>query len=218
MYRLLVLLALVAFAACARPTYRVFEKPVIRDALRDSLSLAYLKVRHGIDQDTPTIVPKMIVLHWTAVPTLEKTFDVFEDPTLPPARAAIAGAGKLNVCAQYLVDRDGTIFRLLPDTYFARHCIGLNYCSIGVENIGSEDMPLTRAQVKANAKLVRYLKAKYPIEYVIGHHEYTDFIGHPIWKETDPDYLTKKIDPGKKFMRKVRVRIKDLGLKGGLEE
>lgn len=206
--------AVCLWASCARPTFRVFEKPVIFDEQRRALSLTYLADRHGIEQTEPYITPRMVVLHWTAVPSVEKTVEVFMSPELPPARAGIAKAGKLNVSAQFVIDRDGTIFRLLPDTVFARHCIGLNYCAIGVENIGSEKMPLTGAQVKANAALIRYLKSKYPIEYVIGHHEYTDFIGHPLWRETDPDYLTKKIDPGHRFMRRVRARIKDLALKG----
>ena len=178
------------------------------------MSLAYLKERHGMEKEIPSIEPQVIVLHWTAIPSVEKTFDVFAPSTLPTARASISGASALNVSSQFVVDRDGTIFRLLPDTAFARHVIGLNYCAIGVENIGSSNMPLTRAQVKANEALIRYLKTKYPIAYVIGHHEYQLFRDHPLWKETDPDYLTQKSDPGDKFMRKVRHRIRDLNLQG----
>ncbi len=35
-----------------------------------------------------------------------------------------------------MVDRDGTRYRLMPETYMARHVIGLNYYSIGIENVG----------------------------------------------------------------------------------
>ncbi|WP_257666758.1 N-acetylmuramoyl-L-alanine amidase [Parapedobacter tibetensis] len=213
-WKLVVFLVPCLWISCARPTFRIFEKPVIFDEQRRALSLSYLEERHGIEQESPGITPRMVVLHWTSVPSVEKTTDVFMSPILPPARAAIAGASNLNVSAQFVVDRDGTIFRLLPDTVFARHCIGLNHCAIGVENVGGESMPLTNAQVKANVALIRYLHSKYPIEYVIGHHEYKDYIGHPLWKETDPHYLTEKIDPGKRFMRKVRRRIQDLRLKG----
>jgi N-acetyl-anhydromuramyl-L-alanine amidase AmpD len=92
--------------------------------------------------------------------------------------------------------------------------IGLNYCAIGVENVGSEKEPLTKAQLNANVQLIRYLKTKYPIEYVIGHYEYKLFRGTPLWKETDPNYLTQKSDPGISFMKKIRERIKDLNIKG----
>ena len=160
----------------------------------------------------------MIVLHWTAIPSLEKTFDVFNRSTLPVARKQIASASTLNVSSQYLVDRDGTIFQLLPDTVFARHVIGLNYCAIGVENVGSNNDPLTEAQLEANEQLIRYLKTKYAIEYVIGHYEYKQFIGTPLWRESDPEYLTEKTDPGISFMKRIRERIKDLNIKGAPEK
>ena len=96
-------------------TFRTFNKPVVFDKERKQLSIEYLKVRHGIVQDSATIVPKMIVLHWTAIPTLEQSFDVMNPAVLPGARKGIAGASSLNVAAQFLVDRDGMIFRQLPD-------------------------------------------------------------------------------------------------------
>jgi len=216
----LAFISFLALQACSvsAPTFRTFDKPVVFDEERKKLSLEYLKARHGIVQDSATIVPKMIVLHWTAIPTLEQSFDVMNPALLPGARSGIAGASSLNVAAQFLVDRDGTIFRQLPETAFARHVIGLNYCAIGVENVGSGRMPLTKKQLDANEALIRYLKRKYDIEYVIGHHEYKSFIGHPLWKETDPNYLTTKSDPGDEFMRKIRERIKDLGIQGAPQQ
>jgi N-acetylmuramoyl-L-alanine amidase len=193
-------------------TFRIFEKPILFDEERERLSLEYLEKRHGIIQETATITPKMIVVHWTAVPTLESTFDVF-NPVNLGGRPELTAASNLNVSAQFLVDRDGAIFRLLPDTTFARHTIGLNYMAIGIENIGGPDAPLTKAQVKANAELIRYLHKKYGIEYVIGHHEYYAFQGTPLWKETDPSYLTQKVDPGDAFMKKLRKRLQPLDFK-----
>lgn len=195
-------------------TFRVFEKPIIFDAERKQLSLDYLEKRHGLKQVEPNIKPRMIVLHWTAIPTIEQTFDVFNKSRLPGSRKEIATASALNVSSQYLVDRDGTVFRLLPDTVFARHVIGLNYCAIGVENIGSEKDPLTAAQLASNEQLIRHLKRKYPIEYVIGHYEYTQFRSTNLWKESDSGYTTKKTDPGIDFMKKIRAQIKDLNIKG----
>jgi N-acetyl-anhydromuramyl-L-alanine amidase AmpD len=199
-------------------TFRTFNKPIVFDEIRKKLSVEYLKERHGIIQDSATIVPRMIVLHWTAIPTLEQSFDVMNPSLLPGARSGIAGASSLNVAAQFLVDRDGVIFRQLPETAFARHTIGLNYCAIGVENVGGSNAPLTEEQLEANVALIRYLKKKYNIEYVIGHHEYKSFIGHALWKEKDPNYLTNKTDPGDEFMTKVRERIKDLGIKGAIKK
>jgi N-acetyl-anhydromuramyl-L-alanine amidase AmpD len=101
----------------------------------------------------------------------------------------------------------------MPEDYFARHVIGLNYCAIGVENVGSDDFPLTEAQLLANEQLVRYLTNKYDIKYLIGHYEYTLFKNTVLWKETDPNYQTIKSDPGLSFMEKIRTKVKDLNLK-----
>jgi N-acetyl-anhydromuramyl-L-alanine amidase AmpD len=206
------------YPATGQPTFRTFYKPVIFDSQRVRLSLDYLKQRYDIVQVNPTIKPIMIVLHWTAIPSLEKSFDAFNRSTLPDARKGIRGAGELNVSSQYLVDRDGTIFQLMADTVFARHVIGLNYCAIGVENVGSEKEPLTADQLKANEQLIRYLITKYPIKYVIGHYEYKQFIGTPLWREKDPNYLTEKTDPGVTFMKNIREKIKDLNLEGAPPE
>lgn len=193
-------------------TFRIFEKPILFNEEREKLSLDYLKERHGIDKETASISPTMVVVHWTAVPTLEATFDIF-NPVHLGGRPDLTTASPLNVSAHFLVDRDGYIFRLLPDTTFARHTIGLNYTAIGIENIGGSDAPLTKAQLKANADLIRYLHKKHQLTYVIGHHEYYAFQGTEIWRETDPDYLTQKQDPGDRFMKRLRRRLKDLNFK-----
>jgi N-acetyl-anhydromuramyl-L-alanine amidase AmpD len=173
-----------------------------------------MEARHELSQKEPNIVPKMVVAHWTAIPTMEKTYQAFYPSKLPGSRPGIQAASQLNVSSQYLVDRDGTIYQLLKDTIFARHTIGLNYCAIGIENVGNgSDLPLTKAQLKANTALIKQLARKYPIEYVIGHYEYTLFDGHPIWKESDPNYRTQKTDPGEDFMGRLRKRLKKLDLK-----
>ncbi|PTT03673.1 N-acetylmuramoyl-L-alanine amidase, partial [Pedobacter sp. HMWF019] len=179
---LFTLLALLIISgAYAQKTYPVIQKPIVFDEERKQLSLEYLEKRHGLHQTEPTINPVMIVLHWTEIPSVEKTFNVFNTSTLPGARRELTSASSLNVSSQYLIDRDGTIYQLLPDTILARHVIGLNYCAIGVENVGGEKWPLTEAQLEANEQLIRSLKSKYPIEYVIGHYEYNLFRGTPLW-------------------------------------
>ncbi len=211
-----ILLLLLAVTSCQDndPTFRIFEKPIIFDEEREQLSLEYMKVRHGLNPEHAVIDPRMIVVHWTAVYSIEETFDIF-NPVRLRGRAELQDAGALNVSAQFLVDRDGSIFRLLPDTTFARHTIGLNYMAIGIENIGGSQAPLTRAQLRANADLITWLAGKYDIEYVIGHHEYQDFQGSDVWKETDPEYLTHKVDPGPDFMKRLRRQLKPLEFKSG---
>jgi N-acetyl-anhydromuramyl-L-alanine amidase AmpD len=109
------LLTCISFTACSqKATLRIFDKPITWNAEREQLSLNYLKERHGLTQTTATIKPQMVVVHWTAIPTIEVTFDVFNPITLG-GRADLTGASNLNVSSQFLIDRDGTIFRLLPE-------------------------------------------------------------------------------------------------------
>ena len=189
------------------------KMPIVYNQERIKLSLEYLKERHNIIQSTPNIVPKIIVLHYVGGGTLKSSFNYFNNIRIENGREYNKKQSQLNVSAHYLVDIDGEIYQLLSDTLFARHTIGLNYCAIGVENIGGKDNPLTEKQIIANAKLVRYLKSKYPIEYVIGHSEYGKFRKSILWKETSATYFTGKEDPGIAFMQKVRILIKDLNLK-----
>lgn len=188
----------------------IIDKPITYDSIRIKLSLQYLKERHGLIKKEPKIEPLMIVLHWTAAKTMSSTFNAFNHPKLNGDRKAIAGASNLNVSSQFLIDRDGTIYRLMPEDYFARHVIGLNYCAIGVENVGSNEFPLTDAQLLANEQLVRYLTNKYQIKHLIGHYEYLLFKNSGLWKEKDPNYQTGKNDPGVSFMQKIRSKVKDL--------
>jgi N-acetyl-anhydromuramyl-L-alanine amidase AmpD len=207
------LLLIILFVSCTT-TKTIIEHPITFNDERKILTLEYLENRYGLDQDTPQIVPKMIVLHWTVIPTFEKSFEAFNPVSLPNWRPDIKDVSGLNVSSQFLVDRDGTIYRLLPETTMARHVIGLNHCAIGVENVGgTADLPLTKAQLKSNIWLVKYLKDKYDIDYLIGHYEYTLFENHPLWLEKDAGYRTKKTDPGPDFMLEVRKAVNNLDFK-----
>lgn len=195
-------------------THEIIDKPIIFDVERKQLTIDYLSDRYGLEQQEPTITPKMIVLHWTVIPTFDESFAFFKGPILASSRGDINSAGQLNVSSQFMVDRDGTIYRLLPETTMARHVIGLNYCAIGIENIGgTKDLPLTRAQLKSNIFLVNYLTEKYDIDYLIGHYEYIKFENHPLWLEIDASYRTEKSDPGEGFMKSVRKATTNLNFK-----
>jgi len=199
-------------AACTQDN--IIEKPIIFDDQRHALTLSYLEERYGISRDEPVITPQMIVVHWTQIPSFQGSFDAFNQPTLEGSRPDIASAGALNVSAHYLVDRDGTIYHLMPDTLMARHVIGLNHAAIGIENVGgTEDTPLTDAQMAANIRLIRELNNRYDIDYLIGHYEYTKFEGHELWLEKDPAYRTENVDPGESFMRSLRQSLDDLAFK-----
>ncbi|MDD3008859.1 MAG: peptidoglycan recognition family protein [Arcobacter sp.] len=178
---------------------------------RVELTRQYIKNSYGIEVLDINIIPKIIVIHHTAMDDLKESYERFKPEILTSDRKYIKKAGNLNVSAQFLVDFDGTIYSTMPETYMARHVIGLNLSSIGIENIGGNKKPLTKAQLEANIKLVRYLKEKYKtIEYLIGHYEYTKFENHPLFLEKDKNYRTIKHDPDENFMESLRANFPDL--------
>jgi len=150
------------------------------------------------------ITPQAVVVHWTAFGTLESNWKFFYAEEMPDDE------GKLNVASQFIVDRDGTIWRLMPETNFARHIIGYNHCAIGIENVGGYDgqEDLTVAQLAANVRLIKYLHAQYPtIKYVFGHYQQDAARASGLYIENVADYYAIKTDPGKIFMRELRRQL-----------
>ena len=41
-----------------------------------------------------------------------------------------------GTCAHFVIDKDGTIYQLVPLTIRCRHTVGLNYTAIGIEHVG----------------------------------------------------------------------------------
>ena len=178
-------------------------------AARTKLTLDYIRQHYDPQATSIQIRPAMIVIHWTATKTLASALATFAGDTLG-GRADIQSGGKLNVGTHFLVDRDGTVYRLTDETLLARHVIGLNRVAIGIENVGLSD--LSAAQLQADTQLVSYLKSKYDIQYLIGHFEYGRFVNSALWEEKQPNYFTRKIDPGAEFMAALRARLAQQGL------
>ncbi|MEA3491960.1 MAG: peptidoglycan recognition family protein [Campylobacterota bacterium] len=217
MTKIMFICSLLLSASLSAETVKIINKPIDFGSKRVEMTKTYIAQHYGKRVKDITIVPKIIVLHWTAEMSFEKSFNRLKPEKLLSDRKDIAKASLLNVSAHYMVDRDGTIYRLMPDNHMARHVIGLNYSTIGIENIGGRDNKqddLTSAQLKSNIALVKYLKQKYPtIEYLIGHHEYRQMEKSSLWLERDKGYRTVKSDPGRRFMSDVRRAVKPLHLK-----
>ena len=207
--------ALIAASAAQTPSdLRIVDKPIPFDKERIQLTLEYIRKHYSPDAQDITITPQAIVLHYTAINAFDSTWNYFSHTRIEAARPELQREGELNVSAQFVVDRDGTVYRLMPETWMARHCIGLNRVAIGVENVGDADKyPLTDRQVEADAALVRYLAGKYSISYLLGHHEYRRMEKTPLFVELVPGYRTAKSDPGDDFMRRVRERLTNFNLK-----
>ena len=120
------------------------------DAERVRLTKDYLAIHNpplhaglaAADQpESIAFEPRLVVVHYTAIPTLAGTLEAFAGLHIGPDRELIRRNGLLNVGIQFVVDRDGTIHALYPETVIARHVIGLNHVAIGIENVGDGDLP-----------------------------------------------------------------------------
>ena len=162
------------------PKLAMVDAPIAWPPERDAAMLAYRRLHTDPAATDTTITPKMIVLHYTAGGSAKGTKAYFDNLHMEKSRAKLASGGDVNVSAHFLVDRDGTIYKLMPEDRMARHAIGVNHVAIGVENVGDEDKwPLTAAQVAADAALIRDLKSRWPIEILLGHHEVRGLDGTP---------------------------------------
>jgi len=215
--RAVALLLLVSATAAAEEP-QIVDKPITYDDERIRLTKAYRKAHTDDGVDGVEIQPKMIVLHYTAGTSFKGSWRYFDRIHADTGRKKLKKAGNVNVSAHFLIDRDGTIYRLVKETWMARHTIGLNHVAIGIENVGDgKKHKLTAAQVAANIALIHYLASKYPITHMIGHSEYRRMEGHAYFREKDPKYRNRKGDPGDDFLTKVRAGIADLGLEGAPE-
>ena len=183
---------------------KVIDYPVLTEK-RLELTKEYNKIHYGLDTFELKF-PEIVVIHYTAISSLETTLKVFKKDTISSAgRPYIAKYGKVNVGIHFVVAKNGDIYSLFPEMVTARHTIGLNHLSFGIENVALDETELTNEQLLANADIIEYLLKKYiSIKYIIGHHEYArkDYPHYELYKELVKNYKpTVKVDPGDKFMK-----------------
>ena len=122
---------------------------------------AYARRHYGID-DYRLRKPKVIVEHYTVTDTFQPVFDTFAPNVPDPELHELPG-----VCAHFVVDRDGTIYQLVPTRIMCRHTVGLNYTAIGIEHVGRSDAQVlgNRRQLAASLRLTRMLQGRYGIAH-----------------------------------------------------
>ena len=200
--------AAIIFLSSSASAEEIFtDKFILWTAHRDELIDEYTLKHYG--KICREIIPQAVVVHWTAFGTLESVWKYFYAEEMPDDE------GRLNVASQFIVDRDGTIWRLMPETNFARHIIGYNHCAIGIENVGGYDgrEDLTEAQLESNVRLIKYLHEKYPtIKYVFGHYQQDKARASGLYIENVAGYYSIKTDPGPIFMRGLRTQLESDGL------
>jgi N-acetyl-anhydromuramyl-L-alanine amidase AmpD len=171
------IIAAPAFASTTAPKPPITKKYIAYGNGRKAQTADYCKRHYG--QHTYVLTdPKAIVLHHTDGADWQSAWNTFNANT-PYVTAA--GKEKPGVSAQFIIAKDGTIYQLMPLSYRARHCIGMNWKSFGIEfcqeSAGHsghwmDQQILNRPkQVGAGLKLVRWLQAHYGIKTgdVVGH-------------------------------------------------
>jgi hypothetical protein len=174
------IIAAPAFAAGSSVTRAAAPKPpIVKKYIRygdgrKQQTIGYNK-RHYNQRTYILSKPRAIVLHHTAGADWQSAWYTFDGNT------AYNGE-KPGVSAQFIIHKDGTIYQTMPLNYRARHCIGMNWVSFGIEFVqemraGKDGHWMDRQilnrpkQIKAGLKLVRWLQYKYGIKTgnVVGH-------------------------------------------------
>jgi N-acetylmuramoyl-L-alanine amidase len=154
-------------AAVPRP--RIVDRPIPFPAKRRAEMAAYSR-RHYGESEWRLTNPRVIVEHYTASDSFESAYNTFAADTPDVELHELPG-----VCSHFVVDSDGTIYRLVPTSIRCRHTVGLNYTAIGIEHVGTSDGQVMgdARQLAASLRLTRWLRCSEGIKVrnVIGHAE-----------------------------------------------
>ncbi len=114
--------------------------------------------------------PHVIVEHFTDNETFSGTWNTFAADVPDSELHELPGD-----CAHFVIDRDGTIYQLVPLDTRCRHTVGLNWTAIGIEQVGVSDAEILAnpRELHAALTLTLWLMGRYHIALgdVIGHAE-----------------------------------------------
>ena len=156
-------------AATAPHRPPIVWKPVPFGATRIAETVAYEQRHYGLRRST-LVGPHVIVEHYTGNESFAGTWATFASDAPDPELGEEPGT-----CAQFVIDRDGTIYQLVRLPLVCRHTVGLNWTAIGIEHVGTSDQEILRdsRQLSASLALTLWLSHRYRItrNNVIGHNE-----------------------------------------------
>lgn len=144
----------------------------------------------------------LVVLHCTELPDLVTAREYGE---------RIVHASGTGNSGHYYVDRDGGVFRYVPDERVAHHVRGHNERSVGIELVNSGrypdwldsrhqmmSEPYPAAQIDALLALLAHLRNTLPNLRAIAGHE--DLDTDTVTASDDPaKQVRRKLDPGPQF-------------------
>lgn len=152
-----------------------------------------------------TFRPELIVMHYTVTPSSTQVWNYFK---------------RSRVSVQLMVDKDGTVYRLMPLTRKCTGAYGVNHKAISIEMIATTETDLLSRpkQLYSSFCVVRRLMDRYdiPAKKVIAHYEVSQ------GKRVVPEYLDLKdkvypdryppssarTDPGRTYMKWLRTWLR----------
>jgi beta-N-acetylhexosaminidase len=170
-WRVPMLAALLAIVSLAIPAPRphIVQKRIPFPPKRERETRNYA-IRHYGLHTFQLRNPKVIVEHFTETSSFGPVWSTFAHDVPDVELHELP-----QVCAHFVIDRDGTIYELVPPNLICRHTVGLNWTAIGIEHVGTSDAQVMgdRRQLRASLSLTRWLQQRYGIltRNVIGHAE-----------------------------------------------
>jgi N-acetylmuramoyl-L-alanine amidase len=121
-----------------------------------------------------------IVIHATALASLDEVIRQFADPTS-------------KVSSHYTIDRNGTVVCHVPEDKRAWHAgqskmkdgrTGVNDFSVGIELVNLNDGldPFPERQIESLRELIKSIETRHSIKNIVGHYECAD----PPGRKSDP--------------------------------
>jgi beta-N-acetylhexosaminidase len=163
------LIALTFAVTAAAPPPVVVSKPIPFGPARRAETAAYAERHYGL-HTWRLVHPHVIVEHFTANDSFSATWNTFASDAPDPELHERPGT-----CAHFVVDRDGTVYQLVPLTTMCRHTVGLNWTAIGIEHVGTSDASILDdpRQLASSLRLTLWLMTRFHISLpnVIGHAE-----------------------------------------------
>ena len=165
--RILLVLLVAAAVVPARPA--IVSKPIPFSAHRHAEMTQYATRHYGL-RTWRLDHPRVIVEHYTASTTFSSAWNTFASDAPDAELHELPGT-----CAHFVIDRDGTIYQLVPLNTMCRHTVGLNWTAIGIEHVGTSDASIleNQRQLASSLQLTLWLMHRFDISLpnVIGHNE-----------------------------------------------
>jgi N-acetylmuramoyl-L-alanine amidase len=190
-------------ASALLPPPRIVKDFIPFGAKREQEMRAYAQEHYGIDSYRLTN-PHLIIWHYAESATFQSVWNTFANDVPDVTYHELP-----QVCAHFVIDTNGTIYQLVPLGIMCRQVVGLNYTSIGIENVGFSDQQVMAdaAQFHSALELTRWLRCSKGIAVsgVIGHNE---SLSSPYYRELVPAFRGQThLDFNRADMTVVRARV-----------